>query len=81
MAEAKTPKAKKEAEYMDVLIPRDASDTSPNYDVCVNGIRYIMPRGEVAHLPVAVAKEILRSEKEKNNLYKKMSEMAAKVKA
>jgi hypothetical protein len=44
-----------------VMIPRGASNEDPNLFVSVNGMNYLLPRGQESLVPKAVAMELNRA--------------------
>ena len=44
-----------------IYIPRGASNEDPNFFISVNGVNYLLPRGEESLVPTCVAKEYERS--------------------
>ena len=44
-----------------VFIPRGASNEDPNVFVSVNGMNYLLPRGQESLVPKAVAEELNRA--------------------
>lgn len=44
-----------------VFIPRGASNEDPNLFVSVNGMNYLLPRGQESLVPKAVAAELNRA--------------------
>lgn len=60
MAE-KTETAK--AQRVSVFIPRGASNDDPNMFVSVNGVNYLLPKGQESEVPAHIAAEIARANK------------------
>ena len=60
MSEVKS-EAKKNEKRVKLYIPRGSSIGDPNFFVSVNGVNYLLPRGEESLVPEAVAKEYERS--------------------
>ena len=44
-----------------LYIPRGASNEDPNFFISVNGVNYLLPKGEESLVPQAVANEYARS--------------------
>ena len=59
----------------EIYIEPGAANEDPNLFVSVNGVNYILPRGETSRVPKAVAYEIRRSRK----AYKKQSRNSEKL--
>lgn len=55
-------------ERVAVYIPRGASNEDPNYFVKVNGVGYVLPRGQESMVPPQIAAEIERSVKAQERL-------------
>lgn len=50
-----------EPEKKDIYIERGNANEEPNFQVCVNGVMYLLPKGKTSAVPVAVYNEIMRS--------------------
>lgn len=44
-----------------VFIPRGGEREDPNMFVCINGVNYLLPKGKLSKVPVAVADELYRA--------------------
>lgn len=53
----------KEAERVEVLIPKGYAVEDPNCFVSINGAAYLLPRGKRVSVPAAVAAELQRAER------------------
>ena len=58
--ETKTAKA---SARVKVFIPRGASNEEPNMFVSVNGVNYLLPKGQESEVPAHIAAEIYRANK------------------
>lgn len=67
----------KETELVEVFIPRGQQTDDPNYFVSVNGVNYIMPKGQKSMVPADVAYEIKRSQAAQEMLDRRRDEMIA----
>ncbi len=45
-----------------VTLPRARKDEEPNLFVCINGVAYLVPKGETSMVPPEVAYEIKRAQ-------------------
>ena len=75
MATTKTEKiAVTEEERVDLFIPRDPSDENQNLFIGINGVNYILPKGQTSNVPKFVADEYHRSKEaeaaQAANIYK-----------
>ena len=62
MANPKTEKiAVTDEERVDLFIPRDPSDENQNLFIGINGVNYILPKGQTSNVPKFVADEYYRS--------------------
>lgn len=62
MANPKTEKiAVPDEERVDLFIPRDPSDENQNLFIGINGVNYILPKGQTSNVPKFVADEYYRS--------------------
>ncbi len=48
-------------EIVELFVERDTSDKDPNMVIGINGKNWVMPRGEIAHVPKFVADEYRRA--------------------
>lgn len=48
-------------ERVEIYIPKDSGDDDPNLMVGINGVNYLLPKGETSLVPPEVAYEIKRS--------------------
>lgn len=64
-------------ERVDIFIPRAIGNDEPNLFVSVNGMNFILPKGQTSSVPKFVAEEIERSREAEAALYKKMDSMIA----
>ena len=58
-----------EGERVSLTIPRGDLRGDPNFFVSVNGVNYVIPRGQTVQVPVFVAEEYYRSERAKEAFY------------
>ena len=61
-----------------VFIPRGLSNEDPNVFVSVNGVNYLLPRGKESQVPQAVALELERSAKAREESSRRIDQMLAK---
>lgn len=78
--EAETPetvgKVDNEApERVDIYVPRGAANDEPDMFISVNGVNYLLPKGQTHNVPKAVADEFYRSLAAQEELDKKMQAM------
>lgn len=52
---------KKAEEKVEIFIPKGAANDDPNLFVSVNGVNYLLPRGQSSCVPKHIAEEIKRS--------------------
>lgn len=58
-----------------VILPRARKNEDPNLFVSVNGVAYLVPKGEATDVPPEVALEIWRAQKAETAMFDKASEM------
>lgn len=84
MAKAKTTVAettepvngiKEDPERVDIYVPRGAANDEPDMFISVNGVNYLLPKGQTHNVPKAVADEFYRSLAAQEELDKKMQAM------
>ena len=64
MATTKTDKIPAtEEERVELFVPRDPSDENQNLFIGINGVNYILPKGQTSKVPKFVADEYDRSKK------------------
>lgn len=56
-----TVEVEKQEDRVEVTIPRGQANDDPNFFVSVNGVNYLLPRGETSMVPRHIAEEIRRS--------------------
>ena len=62
MASPKTEKvAVTDEERVELFIPRDPSDENQNLFIGINGVNYILPKGQTSKVPKFVADDYYRS--------------------
>ena len=61
MATTKTEIPAAEEERVDLFVPRDPSDENQNLFIGINGVNYILPKGQTSKVPKFVADEYYRS--------------------
>ena len=72
---AKTEEVVQEDGREDIFIPRGQLNDDPMLFVSVNGINYLLPKGETSRVPHAVAYEAKRAFKAQEDLERKMAKM------
>ena len=65
-------------ERVTVFIPRGASNEDPNLFVSINGINYLLPRGKESQVPKAVAMELERAARAREQGSRNIDQMLAK---
>ena len=65
---------------VEVFIPRGYANEDPNFFVGINGVNYILPRGETSKVPAHVAEEIQRSLKAEERQYKTSEKLLEQAK-
>ena len=61
--------ATKNNERVKVTIPRARKGDDPNYFVGINGVNYILPKGQTSEVPPEVAYEIERAQDAEGYMY------------
>ena len=61
--------ATKNTERVKVTIPRARNGEDPNFFVGVNGVNYILPKGQTSEVPPEVAYEIERASAAEGYMY------------
>ncbi len=72
---AKAKPIEKDADRVEVFIPRGPANDDPNFFVSVNGVNYLLPRGQKSKVPKAVAEEVRRSFAAQEALDRRMEAM------
>lgn len=62
-------------ERVDIYVPRGAANDEPDMFISVNGVNYLLPKGQTHNVPKAVADEFYRSLAAQEELDKKMQAM------
>lgn len=75
MAEIAEKKAKIIGEREEIFVPRGYANEEPNLIIAVNGVNYVLPRGEHSEVPKFVAEEFYRSQKAQKSLDKRVDKM------
>ena len=70
--------ATKNVERVKVTIPRARKGEDPNYFVGINGVNYILPKGQTSEVPPEVAYEIERAATAESYMYDRADEMKSK---
>ena len=65
----------KDVDRVEVFIPRGPANDDPNFFVSVNGVNYLLPRGQKSKVPKAVAEEVRRSFAAQEALDRRMEAM------
>ena len=66
-------------ERVEVFIPRGSAEEEPNLFVAVNGVNYLLPRGQSSLVVPAVAKELALCRKAQQRMDRRIDEMSAKA--
>lgn len=69
------PAKKKKVKRVSIHIPRAEGNDEKNLLVSVNGVNYLLPKGQTSEVPDFVAKEIQRSWKAQNRYDQRMDEL------
>jgi len=79
--EKKNAESEKNKERVAVRVPRERPNEDPNLFISVNGVNYLLPRGETSLVPPEVAEEYDRACMELNRFYDEMErrEQAARA--
>ncbi len=67
-------RAAKKGERVEVYVPRGRPNEDPNLFISVNGVNYLLPRGETSLVPPEIAKEYHRSVKATDAFYNAIDE-------
>lgn len=73
--EATQPEVAKEPEKREIYIERGSANEEPNFQVCVNGVMYLLPRGKTSNVPLAVYNEIMRSRRAREQQDQRVEEL------
>lgn len=60
---------------VEVFIPRGHAGEDPNLFVSINGVNYLLPRGQTSRVPRYVAEEIKRAERAQERMDRRIDEM------
>lgn len=71
--------ATKNVERVKVTIQRARKGEDPNYFVGVNGVNYLIPKGETVEVPPEVAYEIERAQSAEDYMYDQADELKSKA--
>ena len=63
-------------ERVEIFIERDSSNGDPNLFVSVNGVNYLLPRGQISKVPKHIYDEIMRSRRAQAALDARMDAMS-----
>lgn len=75
------PTRPKAPERETIYIPRpETSRDDQDVFVAVNGVNYVIPKGESSQVPYAVAEELRRSERAKRKQFRNIDNMRAAAK-
>lgn len=50
-----------EEERVEIYIPRASANEDPNFQICINGVNFLLPKGQKSKVPAYVAAEYNRS--------------------
>lgn len=62
----------------EIFIPKGYANEEPNFFVSVNGVNYLLPKGQTSLVPAAVAAEIERSRRAQEAMDRRIEAMLAK---
>ena len=68
-------KTKTTDEREEIFVPRGYANDEPNMIIAVNGVNYVLPRGEHSNVPKFIAEEFHRSQKAQAALDKRVNKM------
>ncbi len=79
--EVKAPEVQEEVkdEYVEVYIHKTSELDDPNEYVGLNGVNYVLPKGQTVSVPKAVANEIARSRRAQEKRDKKIDALVAEA--
>ena len=69
MAENKTKTETAETKTFPLFVDRGVEGDDPNEYVCINGKRWVLPKGEVSNVPKIVKDEYERAQRAKVRMY------------
>lgn len=75
MAEKKTNKAPETNEREEILIPRSGPKTEQQLMIGINGVNYVIPKGQRVSVPRFVAEEIRRSMAASDKMFKNKEDL------
>lgn len=58
-----TTKTAAKQDMVEIFVPKGYANDEPNLLICVNGVNYLLPRGETATVPAFIAEEFNRSQR------------------
>lgn len=61
--------ASKSNEKVSVTVPRGAQNADPNVFIGINGVNYLLPKGQMSSVPPEVAQEYTRSIEAENRFF------------
>ncbi len=67
-----------EEEKVDLFVPRGSANDDPNLFIGINGVNYLLPRGQTSRVPKFVAEEYYRSQEAEAKQAARIDEMKAK---
>ena len=76
---ANTTTSTKQADYVDLYVPRGYSGDDHNLIIGINGKLYVLPRGETSKVPPEVKEEYERSQRAQSAFDKKSEELLKKA--
>lgn len=68
-------KAKATDEREEVFVPKGYANDEPNLLISVNGVNYLLPKGETSKVPKFIAEEFYRSQKAQAAQDKRVNKM------
>lgn len=79
MSETKNHETKSvKSQRVKLYVPRGASNEDPNFFISVNGVNYLLPRGEESLVPPCVAREYERAERARRVMDKNKDRMISR---
>lgn len=67
-----------EAKKVKVYVPRGASNDDPNVFISVNGVNYLLPKGQESEVPAHIAEEYYRCQAAQARADDRKAEMTGK---
>lgn len=69
-----------EEERVEVFVPKGLANDDPNLYLCINGVKYLIPKGQTSMVPPHVKAAIERSQRAQARYEKKSDSLVEKAK-